>query len=105
MLQKELPSSRIDAYTSKNKSGSEKNIQLMTPGVTVLTGESAIGLEFETVYLQDLARSLPCAQPDQYRRLYMLCARARDNLALIDGPSALTASQYDSLPDKILLLR
>lgn len=105
MLQKELPSSRIDAYTSKNKSGSEKNIQLMTPGVTVLTGESAIGLEFDTVYLQDLARSLPCVQPDQYRRLYMLCARARDNLALIDGPSALTASQYDSLPDKILLLR
>ncbi|MFH7457041.1 hypothetical protein RA277_30845, partial [Pseudomonas syringae pv. tagetis] len=30
MLHKDLPSSRIDSYTSRNKSGSEKNIHLMT---------------------------------------------------------------------------
>jgi superfamily I DNA/RNA helicase len=99
-----LPSgTRVDAYVSKI--GAAGGIRLLQPGITILSSESAIGLEFHTVYLQDLWRSLPCSSLDDFRRMYMLCARARNNLILIDGPNALAQIQINALPGPELLER
>lgn len=106
MLKVALPSeTRVDLYTHQTPKGDEQRIYPMAAGVTVLTGESAIGLEFDSVYLQDLSRSLPSVDKDQCRRMYMLCARARDSLILLNGPEPLTTAQLLSLPDSTLLLR
>ena len=98
------PGTRLDAYTSAYPQGSGR-IQILQPGITVLTSESVIGLEFDTVYLQDLSRSLPCRTLDDYRRMYMLCARAREALILINGPRALTPDQLAELPGSTILER
>jgi superfamily I DNA/RNA helicase len=98
-------SDRIDAYTSENVSGSEASIMVLDPGITMLTSESVIGLEFTAVFLVDLARSLPCTDATDYRRMYMLCARARTALFLVDGLPSLDERQLASLPDPSLLDR
>ncbi|UEP38285.1 AAA family ATPase [Burkholderia ambifaria] len=95
---------RVDAYVSGGQ-GAPEDIRLLETGITVLSSESVIGLEFHAVYLQDLHRSLPCGSPEEFRRMYMLCARARDNLTLVDGPDALTANQIADLPGPVLLAR
>lgn len=95
---------RIDAYVSGGR-GAAEDIRLLDTGITVLSSESVIGLEFHAVYLQDLDRSLPCNSTEAFRRMYMLCARARDNLTLVDGPFALNASQIADLPGPALLAR
>ncbi|MBJ9752101.1 ATP-binding protein [Burkholderia cepacia] len=95
---------RIDAYVSGGQ-GAPEDIRLLETGITVLSSESVIGLEFHAVYLQDLHRSLPCGSPEEFRRMYMLCARARDNLTLVDGPDALTINQIADLPGPVLLAR
>lgn len=106
MLKSALPpETRVDLYTHRMPKGAEQNIHPMKAGITVLTGESAIGLEFDSVYLQDLSRSLPSIDKDQCRRMYMLCARARDSLILLNEPSPLTTAQLSSLPDSTLLSR
>jgi superfamily I DNA/RNA helicase len=64
-----------------------------------------IGLEFDTVFLLDLHRSLPCARADDHRRMYMLCARARDALLLIDWSPYLTGRQLAALPAPPVLVR
>ena len=93
-----LPDVRVDYYISDASQGAEDAIRMREPGVTVISGESATGLEFETVFLHDLTRSLPRTFPIHNRRLYMLCARARDTLVLINGPTALEAAQLEDLP-------
>lgn len=98
------PSTRIDAYISSGKAAPE-DIKLLTAGITVLSSESVIGLEFDVVYLQDLHRSLPCRSERDARRLYMLCARARHDLILIDGPTPLSPAQISGLPDVATLAR
>lgn len=95
---------RVDYYTGDRVRGVEHGIRILDAGVTVLTGEAVIGLEFETVYLTDLIRSLPCRTPSQQRRMYMLCARAQKALYLVDGvPRSLTAEEKASLPRPPLL--
>lgn len=96
---------RIDVYTSDMPPGAEKEIRSLEEGVTVLTGESVIGMEFDTVYLHDLNRSLPCGSVEEFRRMYMLCARARDSLTLVNGPVALSAVQIADLPPEPILSR
>lgn len=98
-------SDRVDCYTSTDVSGSEASIMVLDPGVTVLTSESVIGLEFATVFLADVSRSLPPTDPERFRRMYMLCARARSALFIINGLPTLTAAQLNSLPDAGLLDR
>jgi DNA helicase IV len=98
------PTMRVDLYTSDGDSGAE-NIRLLDPGITILTGQSVIGLEFDTVYLVDMERSLPCTSDAKRRTMYMLCARARDSLVLIDGPHRLTNCQLDALPNPPTLQR
>src|SRR5262249_26142228 len=46
-----LPDTRIDYYTSDVAAGGEANIRILDPGITLLTQKSAIGLEFDAVYL------------------------------------------------------
>jgi superfamily I DNA/RNA helicase len=99
------PGSRIDTYLNTSGPGEELDIRMLEPGITVLTSESVIGLEFDAVYLHDLGRSLPCTVLDDFRRMYMLCARARNSLVLLDGPDRLTAEQIASLPEPRLLTR
>jgi superfamily I DNA/RNA helicase len=99
------PAHRVHWYTSDTEAGAEAAIMLLDPGITVLTSESAIGLEFDTVYLTDLSRSLPGRSPVDFRRMYMLCARARDALFLVHGLPPLTPEQLAALPDASLLAR
>lgn len=96
-LKAALGTERVSSYKSGMYRGAEL-IQMRDRGVTVISGESAIGLEFETVYLQDLSRSLPRTSQLDDRRLYMLSARARDFLYLVNGPQSLTAAQLAALP-------
>lgn len=105
LLRHRMGGARVDSYTSDSAQGAEAAINMRNHGVTVISGESAIGLEFDTLYLQDLSRSLPITLAIDNRRLYMLCARARDNLILVNGPRALTAAQLASLPPPYLLNR
>lgn len=108
LLRERLPNARVDSYKHTDRPGAEDAIQMRDHGVTVLSGESAIGLEFDTLYLQDLTRSLPPLEPLQKRRLYMLCARARDKLVLVNGPvgvGTLDVSQLTSLPPAPILER
>ncbi|MGF6152176.1 AAA family ATPase [Pseudomonas fluorescens] len=96
---------RIDVYTHESARDSEHCIKLMTPGITVLTSLAVIGLEFNTVYLQDLFRSSPESITEEQRRLYMLCARARDHLTIFNGLPPLTQHQLSRLPAPNLLNR
>jgi superfamily I DNA/RNA helicase len=100
-----LPNDRVDHYTSQAEPGAAQAIKMRDRGVTIISGQSAIGLEFETVFLQDLDRSLPMRQPVDYRRMYMLCSRARDTLILVNGPVTLSAGQLEALPSPPLLER
>lgn len=100
-----LPNDRVDYYTSQAEPGAEQAIRMRDRGVTIISGQSAIGLEFETVFLQDLNRSLPMWQDVDYRRMYMLCSRARDTLILVNGPVTLSTAQLAALPLPPLLER
>lgn len=100
-----LPNDRVDYYTSKADPRAEQAIKMRDRGVTIISGQSAIGLEFETVFLQDLYRSLPMTAKVDYRRMYMLCSRARDTLILVNGPRALSVAQLANLPGPSLLER
>jgi len=97
--------SRIDLYTHRAPEYSEYNIDISQDGITILTSKSVIGLEFDCVYLQDLPRQANQLSLATQRRMYMLCARAKKELFLIDGPQALTKAQLTNLPDENLLTR
>jgi len=105
LLRARLGDVRVDSYTSDSDQGHERAIRMRENGVTVISSESAIGLEFDTVYLQDLDRSLPLTSEIDHRRMYMLCARARDMLVLVNGPAQLSAEQVSALPPKAFLER
>ena len=98
-----MEGARVDYYTNEKSRGEEFAIQIRDYGVTVISSESAIGLEFDTLYLQDLSRSIPAITAAQNRRMYMLCARARDTLYLVSGPQGLTQQQLLSLPQPPIL--
>lgn len=100
-----LPNDRVDHYTSQAEPRAEQAIKMRDRGVTIISGQSAIGLEFETVFLQDLNRSLPMTANVDYRRMYMLCSRARDTLILVNGPVTLSVAQLAALPAPPLLER
>ena len=94
----------MDFYT--NSSRNEDQIDVLQDGVTVLNKESVKGQEFDTVFLLDLHRFLPCASESEKRGMYMMCSRARDDLWLICGPDGrLTAAVSDALPGAGVLER
>lgn len=102
-LRELLPQRRVDLYTSTQKN--EDEIALLEPGVTVLNKESVKGQEFDTVFLLELERFIPCLDETMRRAMYMLCARARDNLLLVHGPGALSQQALNALPGSHLLER
>ncbi|MDP9123816.1 MAG: AAA family ATPase [Pseudomonadota bacterium] len=104
VLKAAMPGKRVDGFHSKRPNGSEF-IRMQDDGVTVLASASAIGLEFDTVYLHDVSRYMPVDSFMNSNMLYMLTARARDLLVLLDGPTKLNQPQLDSLPTLPYLVR
>lgn len=100
-LGKQLPGSRVDRYSYQLRN--ENSIDVRSPGITVLNKESVKGQEFDTVFILEFDRFIPCANDAEFRSMYMMCARARDNLFLVYGPQPLSAEAAASLPGKGVL--
>ncbi|GGY72499.1 ATP-binding protein [Pseudoduganella plicata] len=100
-----LPGGRVDAYTSNSEPGQEDAILTYEPGITVLTDKAVIGLEFDAVFLQGVQDALPCRTLAQFRQMYMLCARAKHMLTVVNGVTPLSKAQIDALPPPNLLTR
>lgn len=95
-----LPNERVDLYTSALRN--EDTIELRAPGITVLNQESVKGQEFDTLFLLELERFLPCNTAQQKRVMYMLCARARDHLFMISGRPLSPAASACLPPEEAL---
>ena len=72
---------RVDFYSYKKKN--EDSINMLSDGVTILNKRSVKGQEFDTVFILELERFVPCRSDTQARAMYMLCTRARDMLFLL----------------------
>ena len=104
LLHEKLPQFRVDFYTNERRN--EDQIDVIEDGVTVLNKESVKGQEFDTLFILELHRFLPCASDGERRSMYMMCSRARDNLWLICGPDGrLTQAIDDALPGSEILER
>lgn len=102
-LRDRLKGHRVDMYTSVKRN--EDEIDILKPGVTILNKESIKGQEFDTVFVMEIGELLPCTNDVQRRVMYMLCARARDNLFLIHHGDRLPAAILRSLPSADVLER
>ena len=102
-LTRALPGQRVALYTNTLKN--EDFIDVRQPGITLLNKESVKGQEFDALFLLELESFLPCQDDHQRRIMYMLCARARDQLMLVHGPRPLTVEAMASLPPENLLER
>ena len=91
-LRNELAGQRVQIYTSDRRN--EDDLHLLKPGITILNVLSIKGQEFDTVFLMEFAGLLLDDSDLNRRKMYMLCARARDNLFLM--------YQGDRLPDALL---
>lgn len=84
---------RLDSnqiYWVNRSNDSKNNYGVNQPGVRLITTQSALGLEFKSVYLlwlEDFDRALDTANPEQQlrdlRELYVAMTRAQDQLTLI----------------------
>ena len=79
-----------DVYWVTRSNDSRNNYGVNQPGVRLITTQSALGLEFKSVYLlwlEDFDRALDTANPEQQlrdlRELYVAMTRAQDQLTLI----------------------
>ena len=102
-LSERLPETRIDIYT--NQRANENEINILKDGITILNSESAKGLEFDTVFILELHKFIPCINDLRRRTMYMLCTRARDDLLLIYDPDVLSQSALAKLPGPDILER
>jgi len=102
-LVKKLSGTRVDRYDHKNENESE--INMLAPGVTILNTRSVKGQEFDTVFILELEKFIPCTDDTKRRTMYMMCARARDHLFLVYGPGDLTTSASQALPGSDILER
>ena len=103
LLRIKLPDKRVDIYRNDQKN--EDYIDILSPGVTILNKESVKGQEFDTVFILELESFIPCRTPADKRAMYMMCARARDNLFLIYGPGTLSIQAENTLPGPHVLDR
>ena len=103
LLRREVPRNRVDMYSNDEKN--EQSINVRQPGVTVLNKESVKGQEFDTVFLLELDRFIPCESEADSRAMYMMCTRARDRLVLVHGPDPLSPEADATLPITSVLER
>ena len=96
-----LPNVRVDFYSNNRKN--EDQINIVSPGITVMNQKSVKGQEFDTVFILELDRFIPCASETARRTMYMMCARARDNLFLVYGPGDLSTKAAECLPGQDIL--
>ena len=101
-IRRRIREERVDLYTSQDRN--EDEIDVSSPGVTVLNKESVKGQEFDAVFILELECFIPCANDAERRAMYMMCARARDYLFLVHGPELSTAAVGD-LPGPDVLER
>ncbi|MDX6530507.1 MAG: hypothetical protein QOH41_2797 [Blastocatellia bacterium] len=101
-LSRRLPNRRIDIYT--NQLNNEDTIALLDEGITILNSESVKGQEFDTVFILQLERFIPCVSEAMRRTMYMMCARARDYLFLVHG-APLSEAGEAALPGPDILER
>ena len=94
---------RVDRYTNELKN--EGTINISQDGITVLNKESSKGQEFDTVFILELDRFLPCSSDVQRRSMYMMCTRARDDLFLVHGPGDLSKAAMAALPGPEIMER
>jgi AAA domain/Nuclease-related domain/UvrD-like helicase C-terminal domain len=87
-LETRLGSNQI--YWVNRNNDSKNNYGVNQPGVRLITTQSALGLEFKSVYLlwlEDFDRALDTANPEQQlrdlRELYVAMTRAQDQLTLV----------------------
>ena len=99
-LAERLPDTRIDFY--KNNLQNEDDIDVLTDGVTILNKESVKGQEFDAVFILELELFIPCSNDTERRAMYMMCARARDNLFLVHQGN-LSREAIRSLPGEDIL--
>ena len=80
-LRKRLAGQNVEFYVSGRRN--EDGIDLLKPGITILNVQSIKGQEFDTVFIMEVDRLLREAVGADKRKMYMLCARARDHLFLM----------------------
>ena len=102
-LRNQLPGHRVDFYT--NDQQNEDDIDLLEPGITILNVQSIKGQEFDAVFLMEFADLLLGDAAENKRKMYMLCARARDNLFLMYDGDRLPDALLDRLPGPDVLDR
>ena len=102
-LRQQLAGQRVDFYTSEKRN--EDEIELLEPGVTVLNVQSIKGQEFDTVFVLEFEELLLEATAVNRRKMYMLCARARDHLILLYEGDSLPHAILEQLPSGDILER
>ena len=102
-LRSQLPGHRVDFYTNDKKN--EDDIDLLEPGVTILNVQSIKGQEFDTVFVMEIDELLLQLDEVNTRKMYMLCARARDHLILMHEGNRLPRALLDQLPGADILER
>lgn len=102
-LTDQLKETRVDFYTNQQRN--EESIKIFEPGVTILNARSAKGQEFDTVFILELEKFIPCRSDSESRVMYMLCARAKDYLFLMYGPDSLSAEAMATLPESNIIER
>ena len=95
-LRKQLADQRVQFYTSNSRN--ENEIDLLASGITILNVKSIKGQEFDTVFIMEVDELLLEAGEASKRTMYMLCARARDNLFLMHDGERLPRALLDRLP-------
>ncbi|MCY3827965.1 MAG: AAA family ATPase [Rhodospirillaceae bacterium] len=102
-LRDRLSGQRVQSYTNEMKN--EDEIDLLAPGITILNVDSIKGQEFDTVFVMEIGVLLRRASAVNNRKMYMICARARDNLFLMHEGDHLPAALLERLPGADILER
>ena len=102
-LRGRLAGQRVQLYTSDRRN--ENEIDLLAPGITILNVNSIKGQEFDTVFVMEIGELLLQASEVNNRKMYMLCARARDNLILMHEGDRLPPALLERLPGADILER
>lgn len=102
-LREKLLGESIHLYANKKKN--ENEIDLLGRGIIILNVQSIKGQEFDTVFVMKFDQLLLEASEVNQRKMYMLCARARDHLFLMYEGDHVPPKLLQQLPDGGILKR